>query len=253
MMETPWIDTRLSQEEMDFLWQIISEENKEDLRHDLAGNISKSELIVDKDNWFYETALKKLTERMFYRDYSKKESQTQDIPKFELTTLWVNYQKQHEFNPIHNHSGLYSFVIFIKIPTHWKEQHALPFSAHSNAPHASDFVFVWKVRGTISSSECVVTNFSLSPEDEGRILFFPAYLQHQVYPFYGTEKERVTISGNIVWKNRKDDMEEFFHKLGNEGNNEYEKKENMLKILENSVKITKEELKWMKKAGEKEE
>jgi hypothetical protein len=29
------------------------------------------------------------------------------------------------------------------------------------------------------------------------MLFFPAWLLHQVYPFYGTEEERITISGNI--------------------------------------------------------
>jgi len=29
------------------------------------------------------------------------------------------------------------------------------------------------------------------------MLFFPAGLAHQVYPFYGTEEERITISGNI--------------------------------------------------------
>ena len=40
-------------------------------------------------------------------------------------------------------------------------------------------------------------NFTLSPEDEGRMLFFPAELQHQVYPFYECEEERITVSGNI--------------------------------------------------------
>ena len=80
----------------------------------------------------------------------------------------------------------------------------------------------------------------LSPEDEGRILFFPATLQHQVYPFYECEEERVTISGNIrLYDPNRPKMQEISVE-------EYELKENMLKILENSVKITKEELKWMK-------
>ena len=42
---------------------------------------------------------------------------------------------------------------------------------------------------------------SLEPEDEGRMLFFPAWLSHQVFPFYGTDKERITISGNIIYNN----------------------------------------------------
>ena len=36
-----------------------------------------------------------------------------------LREMWVNYQKQHEFNPLHYHSGIYSFVVWMKIPTDW--------------------------------------------------------------------------------------------------------------------------------------
>ena len=89
-----WIDTRLTEEEMNFLRDTISEENKH------TENIGRSTRIIDKDNWFYETTLKKLTERMFYRNWDnyckyyieKEEPQT---PKFELITFWVNHQKQY--------------------------------------------------------------------------------------------------------------------------------------------------------------
>ena len=178
-----WIDTRLSEEEMKFLNDAISEKNKENHSDHLAGNISKSELIEDEDNWFFESSLKKLIEK-------KEKSQ---IEKLKLKPFWVNYQKQNEFNPLHNHSGLYSFVVFMKIPTHWKEQHALPLSTVSNFPCASDFCFHYPEK----DNNIYTTYFKLSPEDEGRMLFFPAGLAHQVYPFYGTEEERITISGNI--------------------------------------------------------
>jgi hypothetical protein len=248
-MSKLWIDTRLNQEEMDFLWSAISEENKEDASKKLAGNISKSELIEDKDNWFYETVLKKLTERMFYRDwdnFSKYHIEVEEgipLPEFGLTSLWVNYQRQYEFNPLHHHGGLFSFVIFMKIPTHWKEQHALPISANSSCPVASDFAFVWSEK----DSEIVkIDAFRMSPENEGRMLFFPATLQHQVYPFYGTEEERITISGNIRLydPNRPEEQE----LLGDV----YEEKEKMLEMMKNGVQQVEEELKQMKKEREKE-
>ena len=248
MNKKHWIDTRLSEEEMNFLNEAISiEENKPDYSKALAGNIFKSELLVDKDNWFYETTLKKLTERMFYRDldeYHKYHVEKEEpLPKFELRSIWVNYMKQHDFNPIHNHRGDYSFVIFVKIPTHWEEQHAFPFSAHSISPCASDFQFVWTQK---DSEELIFRNFSLSLEDEGRILFFPSTLQHQVYPFYGTEEERVTISGNIDFydPNKPEKQKKPVVK--------YEEKEKILETLENTVRITKEELKQMKKERENE-
>jgi len=244
-----WFDTRLSQKMMDFLWGCISEENKEDHSKQLAGNISKSELIVDKDNWFFKSVLKKLTERMFYRDwdnFSKYHIEVEEgvsLPEFEMNRFWVNYMKQHEFNPLHGHGGLYSFVIFMKIPTHWKEQHALPISANSTAPIASDFEFVWSEK---DSEMCIPINFPLSSEDEGRMLFFPAWLKHMVYPFYGTEEERITISGNI-------DLYDPNRPKKQEGSGDvYEEKEKMLKMMEIGVESVKKELKEMKKSREKE-
>ena len=240
-----WIDITLSVEVMDFLWGCISEENKKNMSHTLAGNISKSELIKDKDNWFYKKVLKTLIERMFYRDWDNFSKyhieEERPLPEFEVDTFWVNYQRQYEFNPLHDHAGLYSFVVFMKIPTHWKEQHALPFSADSNTPSASDFQFVWTEKGTETLFK---RSFRLSSEDEGRMLFFPANLKHMVYPFYGTEEERVTISGNIdfVIPNKSEIP------VG-----VYEEKENLLKKMKNDVQQVEEELKQIKKEREKEE
>ena len=244
-----WIDTRLSEEEMNFLTQAISEENKENWNNDLAGNISKSELIEDKESWFFETVLKKLTERLFYRDwdnFSKYHIEVEEgvsLPEFEMNRFWVNYQRQYEFNPLHFHSGLYSFVIFMKIPTHWKEQHEMN-KDEFRARVASDFVFVWGSENMEQRGGCngiVKENLQLSSEDEGRMVFFPAWLQHMVYPFYECEEERVTISGNIrLYDPNRPKIQEV-------SGDEYEEKEKMLKMLENSVKVTKEELKMMKK------
>ena len=250
--EELWIDTRLNSEEMDFLRDAISEEDKEDLRYTLAGNISKSEILIDKGNWFYETVLKKHTEKLFYREennYYKYHIEVEEgvsLPEFEMNSFWVNYQKQYEFNPLHDHGALYSFVVFMKIPTHWKEQHALPICVNSNNPHASDFLFVWSEK----DSELCKRSFMLSPEDEGRMLFFPAWLNHQVYPFYECEEERITISGNIILTiPNKFEVEEVFELFSG---NVYEEKKKMLEMMEVGVESLKKELKQMKKEREKE-
>ena len=248
-----WIDARLNQEEMDFLHQamLVTKQDKENNRNwnpQLAGNISKSELIEDKDNWFYEKVLKELTEKMFlstdnnyYRYHVEKK---EPLPEFEMVRFWVNYMKQHEFNPLHNHNEGrgYSFVIFVKIPIYWKDQHALSFSANSNSPSASDFSFIWSEK---NSNICTNATFTLNPEDEGRILFFPAWLQHMVYPFYECEEERVTISGNIAVYDRGRGEETIPIP-----EDEYGRKEYLLKTMENSVEFMKNELKDMKKGGE---
>ena len=39
--------------------------------------------------------------------------------------------------------------------------------------------------------------YHMSPQEEGKMLFFPATMSHQVYPFYESLEDRISISGNI--------------------------------------------------------
>ena len=196
------IETKLSDTPaMDKLWEYISnaKENPESLNANLAGNLSSSLILNDTDNWFFDNTCNSVIGK--YKEIFKKSTafNTQEIFKndidYVLNKFWVNFQKQHEFNPIHNHSGVYSFVVFMKIPTDWREQHEIPFVKDSNAPKASDFEFVYTdVMGNVTGY-----TYSLDSSFEGIMLFFPAEMMHQVYPFYNCEEERITISGNIVY------------------------------------------------------
>ena len=40
-----------------------------------------------------------------------------------MTALWINYQKQNDFNPPHDHDGKLSFVIYLQIPKELKKEH----------------------------------------------------------------------------------------------------------------------------------
>ena len=183
------------------LWEYISnaKENSKSHKDNLAGNLSSSLMLVDTDNYFFDNTCIPIIGK--YKEIFKKSTafnsqsiSKNDIP-YGLDRLWVNFQKQHEFNPMHNHSGVYSFVVFMKIPTDWREQHEIPFVKESNSPKASDFEFVYiDIMGNIRPY-----TYSLDSSFEGIMLFFPAEMMHQVYPFYNCEEERITISGNIVY------------------------------------------------------
>ena len=41
---------------------------------------------------------------------------------FTLIDLWINYMKEHEYNPEHNHGGQLSWVIFLETPDISEEQ-----------------------------------------------------------------------------------------------------------------------------------
>ena len=82
----------------------------------------------------------------------------------------------------------------MKIPSSYKKEKEIPFIKHSNNPCPNTFEFVYvNTLGKVSTLQ-----YHLEPEDEETILLFPANLNHQVYPFYLSNKQRVSVSGNIA-------------------------------------------------------
>ena len=90
---------------------------------------------------------------------------------------WINYQKQGEFLPNHIHNGIFSYVSFIKIPAECK----------------FEFTFT-NIIGNLDFHEIKLTS-----KDEGKLVFFPAKLPHAAYPFNGSDEERISIAGNILF------------------------------------------------------
>ena len=116
-------------------------------------------------------------------------NKTKDITKFiKLHNLWVNYQKKNQYNPIHVHSGVVSFVIFVDIP----------YGPEERNNFYSDGAFQLE-------KEVLPVDSSWN----GTLLMFPSTTNHAVYPFRSTEKERTTVSGNIAWNVEGPDEEHY--------------------------------------------
>lgn len=113
--------------------------------------------------------------------------------KMGLDKIWVNYQKKYEFNPIHNHSGVFSFVIWIKIPYDLDEELNQDFVVNSDDKVASLFNFHFITHyGTIKNKPIYVDKTY-----EGKIMIFNSRLAHSVNPFYTSDEHRISVSGNI--------------------------------------------------------
>ena len=192
----PIYETKLSDTVVNRLWKYIDDANNR-CNDVLAGNISESYDLYDEDNYFFNKILKTLSEK-YISEHNFGSFKSNHLRETELclSKFWVNYQYKHEFNPMHTHSGVLSFVIWLKIPTNWEEQHNLPIAKNSNSPSASDFSFAYTdILGNIQSYKV-----NLRPEDNGLMLLFPSLLNHQVYPFYDCDEKRISISGNICWR-----------------------------------------------------
>jgi hypothetical protein len=120
-----------------------------------------------------------------------------------LDSLWVNKQKKYEFNPPHNHAGVLSFVIWMKIPYNLtdEENYFPPTSAEINGDRTkaatSKFCFYY----TNTLGDIVPTPIPVDKNWEGTMMIFPSKLKHGVYPFYTSDDYRISISGNIRIQN----------------------------------------------------
>jgi len=181
------------------IWKLIEEGKKkpEDMKSDLAGNISSS-LRLDTSSSllddFKENVLPAFIDTTIKSYGAPWRVTMKEGQGWNLESFWVNFQKKHEFNPPHDHSGVYSFVIWMQIPTSYAEQKKLPVCAESNADnHISNFAFSYtNTMGRVSTFA-----YNMEKEAEGYMVMFPSQMLHQVFPFYENDGERISISGNV--------------------------------------------------------
>tara|TARA_B100001250_G_scaffold413154_1_gene446366 strand:+ start:2295 stop:2921 length:627 start_codon:yes stop_codon:yes gene_type:complete len=163
---------------------------KYNAQHKLAG--------IMKDEWdFKEDDKEWIKEVLFpwvhtylgsYLDMSGENFR--DRPHY-FSDLWVNYQKQHDFNPLHNHGGSLSFVFYLNVPQEIIEEPEAWENTRGHKPGQIAF--------TYGEDMPMLCNQRVFTPNTGDIFIFPAWLQHMVIPFKTPDVERISVSGNIMF------------------------------------------------------
>ena len=187
-----WMESMLDDQIMKHLWKCIRKAKKDavNYKQTLAGNLSESYQLIDTDSIFTKNAIQPLV-----NEYINASGQNKKGLRLQLNGLWVNFQNKHEFNPPHNHNGTYSFVIWMKIPYTSEEEFKQSFLDGIKQPDKKVGCFEFLYTNMLG--KIVSTTYAMSPEVEGHMLLFPSELMHQVYPFYTSDEQRVSISGNV--------------------------------------------------------
>lgn len=110
--------------------------------------------------------------------------------KMKMSDVWINFQQTFEWNPLHHHSGDYSFVIYLQndIDMDIERQHQ---TQQGNSPTAGKISFHYGENVPMMNNV-----LSILPE-RGDMFVFPASLNHQVAPFTEEGKERISVAGNV--------------------------------------------------------
>ena len=111
-------------------------------------------------------------------------------------SLWVNFQKKYEYNPIHYHIGDISFVLYVSLPYDIEEEINQPHIINNANPRGPGIDFLFPSLNTAPP----VNNYfiPLDKSWENKIIMFPSWLQHTVNPFYVCDELRISVAGNIV-------------------------------------------------------
>jgi len=165
--------------------------------NNLAGHIGEEYQITDLPEKF-TNFLSQIIKHEVFEVYLKRLDLLSHAVPFYLDKLWVNYQKKYEFNPIHTHSGAFSFVVFLKIPYSLKKEDKY-YSKNGTKQDdlaTSRFTFL---------NPCLnygvrATQIDVDKSFEGKGFMFPSKQSHMVYPFYTSNEYRITVSGNIRLK-----------------------------------------------------
>ena len=112
---------------------------------------------------------------------------TPTLDNIHLTHSWVVSQYAGEYNPWHHHSGDFSAVVYLKLPPNMDKEIEEDFKDHYPANGLIEFM-VGENQNFRSD------NLKFKPE-VGKLLVFPSWLRHFVYPFK-SEGERRSMSFN---------------------------------------------------------
>ncbi|MBC8295160.1 MAG: hypothetical protein H8E55_05115 [Pelagibacterales bacterium] len=154
------------------------------LNDGLAGKIKDEHKISDHLTDELKGIFKQAFE--FYMTQIQKAEQYEVEPD----RAWVNEMKAHEYNPFHYHTGIksevgLSSVLVLKRPDTYGEE-----ITRKDNPHNGHLEFLGN-----DSSPIAVNQFRLDAQ-VGDFFIFPYTTLHGVYPFWGTDQARRTLSYN---------------------------------------------------------
>lgn len=170
--------------------EIKKESNK--CNEKLAGAIDKEYAFKDAQSWFLPHFQKPLYhyEHMFQNGWEHTAPNIVRPFVVKHCNVWINYQKCREYNPRHSHGGDLSFVIYLKIPNELIEENKETKDKYGNRGTGTiQFFFGEQLPFSIYSFE--------EMPSEGDIYIFPAWMQHEVTPFF-SDVERISVAGNII-------------------------------------------------------
>ena len=152
---------------------------------------NKQFALCDDDELFQNNVLMPAAQTYFetYGTPYKHKTTHHHIPTF--NRFWCRVSKDGDYQSIHDHQGIFTFVVWLKIPFEGEEERQVQAGFR---PEAGDFVLCYPD----TCGQYQKRSWVLGKRAEGKMLFFPSDLNHIVYPHYTTTEYRVALAGDVA-------------------------------------------------------
>ena len=191
----------------DYMDEYRENKNKQSLANTLVGQIHKGEqLLLDHNDprmLGYNAFITTLSTE-YINQFAAAGNPLKCAKRVEIDETWSVHSYDGDYNPIHDHGtktlmGI-STTAWTKVPPQIGAKgiaNTPTYSLYNESGHSDGCIAFQYGRVSVLDSERLTPaqSFVMTPE-VGKLLIFPSWLQHMVYPFKG-EGERRTIASNL--------------------------------------------------------
>ena len=200
----------------DYMDEYRQDKNKESLAKTLVGQIDKGEQLLldhnDKRMFEYNNFICSLGAE-YINHFAASGNSIKGDKQVQIDETWSVHSYDGDYNPIHDHGtktlmGI-STTAWTKVPPQIGAKataNSPTYSLYNESGHSDGCIAFQYGQVSVIDSERLkpAQSFVMTPE-VGKLLIFPSWLQHMVYPFKG-EGERRTIASNLnCWDVQKKD------------------------------------------------
>ena len=200
----------------DYMDEYRQDKNKESLAKTLVGQINKGEQLLldhnDKRMVEYNNFICSLGVE-YINHFAASGNSIKGDKQVQIDETWSVHSYDGDYNPIHDHGtktlmGI-STTAWTKVPPQIGAKataNSPTYSLYNESGHSDGCIAFQYGQVSVIDSERLkpAQSFVMTPE-VGKLLIFPSWLQHMVYPFKG-EGERRTIASNLnCWDVQKKD------------------------------------------------
>ena len=191
----------------DYMDEYKHDKNKQSLANTLVGQIDKGEQLlldhndkrmVDYNNFICDLGAK------YINHFSASGNSLKGPKQVQIDETWSVHSYDGDYNPIHDHGtktlmGI-STTAWTKVPPQIGAKataNSPTYSLYNESGHSDGCIAFQYGQVSVIDGERLkpAQSFVMTPE-VGKLLIFPSWLQHMVYPFKG-EGERRTIASNL--------------------------------------------------------